>query len=462
MNMKNESNDTKQLAGIDPQVEHIELSVSPDYADWGLWEALRELIQNYLDAGGIGREIEYNPSDGVITMVNVGARMSRSALVLGCTDKRNDNSVRGQWGEGMKIAWATLARLDRNVYVWTGTEMWAPSIAASTTFGDTNVLRVAARKMHKANDEIVVEIHYITPGEWEMVRSRILDLQELKPRTFIGGQNGRLLLSPEFKGELFVKGIYVSDLPGKWMWGYDLSSVELDRDRKIASPLSLEPEICRLIRDLTAGGSMQANTIMGLLADETVKEGELFADWWNDQNSGLFHRKVSAAFESKHGATAVPVSDDADAVNAENHGMKAVVTTKALRSVIERDKGLLSARIASLPPARSQTGVADALTAAESQMLGGAFKLVTDAIPWLSRDDLHVTQFVNPHELGDYRDGKITVSRSLLQSQGMLVVVIAHEAACRDARERTIEHRTVKDGIIAHAIDKARGMVRHG
>lgn len=441
-------------------MEKLTLTIDPEYASWGLWEAVREIIQNYLDARTSGvaftsSSIAYDPATKTLTLTNWGVVMNRRSLILGNTDKRDDTSMRGQWGEGMKIAWATFIRLGRHVEVVTGAEVWTPRIATSTDFDGASVLEIAVHTKVDPINAVIVEVARISPLEWEMIQSRVLELQTAGLGGTINGEGGRLLLDGQFAGKLFVKGIYVCDMPGKWEWGYDLDNVELDRDRKIPSSISLDPIICTLLKDLTVKKLITVEAIVSMLADDSFKDGELFADWWNDQNPGEFHTQVAAAFKAEHGETAVPVSSGAEAIDAESHGMRAVIVPKALRMVVEKKEGDLATRIGSQPPVTVEDGPRSSFTTAEICALEMAWTVVQDKVPWLGENDLRVVAFVNSKKLGDYRDGKIRVARRLLETMGMLIVVIAHEAACRDAREGTTAHRDIKDGIIAHVLESS-------
>ncbi len=436
-------------------MEKLELTIDPEYANWGLWEAMRELIQNYLDAlDETGQSfIEYSPMAQSLVMRNDGVTMDRRALILGNTQKRDDDSSRGQWGEGMKIAWATLIRLGCDVVMTTGAERWIPKIVSSSAFDGAELLEVSAFKMLVLSDDISVEVYGIRVEDWEMISSRVLPLAALGDGESIPGNGGRLLTSERFVGKLFVKGIYVCDMPGKWKWGYDLDNVELDRDRKVPSGMSLGPAICGLLKDLTLEGGVASETILDMLADDDSQEGELFADWWNDREAGEFHKRVAEVFKAKLGETAVPVSNDQDALKAENHGMKAVIVPKALRVVVEKSEGALAERIESQPPSTVRDPSGSQLSDWERKALALAFKLISAAVEYLTEEDIRIVNFRNPHELGDYRGGKIMVARRLLEDYGMLVVVLAHEAACHDAREGTVAHRNAKDKIIAHALE---------
>lgn len=69
----------------------ITLSIATTYVQhWGLWEAVRELLQNALDAKSKGHNMEFNEVwDGEgnhdLHIVNSGPGLNRAALLMGQT-----------------------------------------------------------------------------------------------------------------------------------------------------------------------------------------------------------------------------------------------------------------------------------------------------------------------------------------------------------------------------------------
>lgn len=47
-------------------------------------------------------------------------KFKRQALILGCTDKKNDNKSLGQFGEGMKLAMICLMKNNQKIEIESG------------------------------------------------------------------------------------------------------------------------------------------------------------------------------------------------------------------------------------------------------------------------------------------------------------------------------------------------------
>ncbi len=74
------------------------LSLSPDYVlSWGLWEAVRELIQNSIDQSTLDKQCEqifqYNAVTEALTIGTTNCRLHPRSLLLGTSSKRDDDAT---------------------------------------------------------------------------------------------------------------------------------------------------------------------------------------------------------------------------------------------------------------------------------------------------------------------------------------------------------------------------------
>lgn len=111
--------------------ECYELSLTPNYvSDWTFNDALRELIQNGIDQETIRPDnkfsIDYDEGKEVIRLVNKNAKLKISTLLLGKSNKSNDEDTVGQFGEGYKIAALVLNRLGKTFTIYNNEkkEIW--------------------------------------------------------------------------------------------------------------------------------------------------------------------------------------------------------------------------------------------------------------------------------------------------------------------------------------------------
>ncbi len=81
----------------------LELTISPDYVNWGVWACLREFLQNAKDGDTMGypMTVRYkrraNAPDGIV-IKNDGFSLTKDTLVLGTSRKRGSEDQIGQFG----------------------------------------------------------------------------------------------------------------------------------------------------------------------------------------------------------------------------------------------------------------------------------------------------------------------------------------------------------------------------
>ena len=94
-------------------MKNYEIPISPNYVhNWGVQEAVRELLQNAIDADKCGykKDVLYNKESNLLTIVSTGVTLPVSSLVLGCSTKDENESLIGKYGEGYKLALVVLLR----------------------------------------------------------------------------------------------------------------------------------------------------------------------------------------------------------------------------------------------------------------------------------------------------------------------------------------------------------------
>lgn len=225
-------------------------------SDWGLREALREIIQNALDAGDmqIGR---HNGDDNHWVISNQGS-FDREVLLLGNSIK-SDGAI-GKYGEGMKLAMLVLARLSIAHRVITGNTLYmgffAPESFEQPTFNINEI-------KHDYSERVEFHIHY--------------DVSSIVHEIYKDIDHGIC------EQGLYVNGLYVSDLPG-FRYGYNMpnSMVNLDRDRRSVDTAVVKAYAAKLIlKEKTYA------EIADLLFDQVQDVDSLFAFTTSDQDKEI-------------------------------------------------------------------------------------------------------------------------------------------------------------------------------
>ena len=307
----------------------ISLSLTEDYApSWGVWEGVRELIQNWhdgcldhgdqlsftradlrcADAGAVFHchsvlsgacigSLVYDASKHELKIVNRDVALHRKVLLLGSSHKAVTHEAIGQFGEGMKVGTLALLREGRSVSMSTRDEHWQWLRQYDQAF-DTRVLTVAvtqrALSADDGNNEVVasvvdgsnqrdsaspterdVEVRDsdtvtlvapLAPDEWKRFVTRFLFLAP--PSDLFRCELGDLLLDARLASQLYVKGIWIADLAEDGLGsGLNFRSMRLDRDRRAVLHLSdLESQAAAMwVRALDKRPELAA-TLYGLLA----------------------------------------------------------------------------------------------------------------------------------------------------------------------------------------------------
>lgn len=209
-----------------------ELPISPNYVNnWGIKEAIRELLQNAIDGETEGYEKEIDYSDGVLTIRNYNITLSPNSLVLGCSSKTDQDNMVGKYGEGYKLALVVLLRKGLTVSIINGDKIWTPCFTNSKKF-NSQVLVI--KEEDSEEDEGFIE--FCINGIPQNVYEKLKDDFPCIDNNFgevVETEMGQILLDRRFRGKMFVSGLYIqSDTNFEYGYNFNSDIVELDRDRK--------------------------------------------------------------------------------------------------------------------------------------------------------------------------------------------------------------------------------------
>lgn len=212
-------------------IKNYEITISPNYvSNWGINEAIREILQNAIDADKNGYKKSIYYSGDTLYINNEGISLSAKDLILGCSSKSDQDGMIGKYGEGFKLALVVLLRKGMNVYVNNNDKLWSPSFKVSEQFG-TQVLNIEESDDGRGEGLTFV----ISPVDQQLYNS-LLNYFPCIDESFgnvVNCDNGQILLDKQFKGKMYVEGLYIQT-DDNFQYGYNFNSdvVELDRDRK--------------------------------------------------------------------------------------------------------------------------------------------------------------------------------------------------------------------------------------
>jgi len=435
------------IGTVRPGGDRIELSLAPDYVGWDIWASIREFFQNAKDADDLGMamSVVHDPAAQLLTIANQGARLERSTLVLGSTSKRGTEQ-RGKFGEGYKLALASLLQLGHKITIHNWDEIWTPSIEWSAVY-ETMVMVINIKPSILPTPQLGIVVDKVSAIDYKNISSKLLFDKEgvLAAQTMA---DGILLTDKQYVGKLYVKGIYINELPGMFKFGYDLFRLKINRDRSLADPWSLDAEIHKI---LNAALVLKILTAKNLF--EAFEEGfdELQAIKDGNCLGSVIPQLMVAEFTAKYRETAVPVGSQTDSSYAQMRALKPIFCSQALIKILARG-GLSFVR----PPENkeldfSKTYNHNELTNLELNNLKTAVSFVNQ-VERTKLSEVGVVDFNSKTVAGLWKGGKIYLSRKTLSSKTDTVSTLVHEVGHHWGDDGSIGHRSACERIFSKII----------
>ena len=439
----------------------LQLTISSNYvSDWGVYEGVREIVQNALDGQQDGFPMTVQHANGVLRVVNQGAHLHRSVWLLGTTSKAGGD-YRGHFGEGLKLGSLALARAGRKVRFVNGNETWAISLQPSEAFGEP-VLTVnthATLGSPGLGDCFAVEVE-ITCEEWEQYRRNFREFQSIGKAIETG--EATILLDPEQRGRCYVKGIFVEEKEGLTA-GYDFLCASTDRDRRMIYGWDFSYYTAGAWANAFEQGHITAERLLELLMAPTpdiegMGQRSLPID---------LVKTLTAAFSASYGRLAIPVLSLAEQTEAGHLGRIGIVTSEVLCCVLGQcDLSLEKLRsecrgevLATYSPDQLNSrersvyvlGVALVESAAGTmhyQSLDGRLEIVD-----FRADDILGTSQCDPFTRGG--TARIRIARRCLDSLEEYLRVLVHELAHDRGDDGDVRHERAEGELFCRIIGRS-------
>lgn len=421
-----------------------ELTIKASYlSGWGIWEGIRELIQNARDAEvqfGAPMTVSFaerkrnGEKTGAIIINNDGATLPKEALLIGHTSKDGDERLIGKFGEGLKFGILGLLRLGVDIKIRNGSEVWVPSIERSEKY-NADVLVFRTTGGHKDVNRIQFEVLGIDKADWKDIQSKLLFLGEYPEAVTVSG--GRVLTDDAHAGSVFVKGMFVAHAGTKF--GYDFDDADIDRDRRMVNDLH---DKCSHLLARAVNQGQLADDVFDLI--QAGREETSYVSAYRLDPQGL---SLLADQFTRRNPGVIPVQSEEQVKELETLGKKGRQVSWNLRTILEQKMGTAADTIRSLRMADKHTYEMSDLTQTERDNLRLAISLVGRACQKLGevvvgKDKVRVVDFNKPDLLGTYEPnaGVVRLSRHILDNKAKTVYTLVHEVA----------HAHGGDGLMSH------------
>lgn len=411
----------------------IPLTIKTSYLpNWGMYEGVRELVQNARDAEiEEGAQMSVDYTNGHLVIENSGTTLPHSALLLGFTTKVGRSDTIGKFGEGLKLGVLALVRAGHSVRIRSGSEVWVPSIEFSNVF-QADVLTFDISTGRKATDRVRIEVGGISASQWAEMKERFLFLQKIDPKNRIETNTGSLLLGESMRGRVFVKGVFVQSVPNL-QFGYDLTTADIDRDRKMIESWDLQYKTRAVYMAALASDSQLFAQFDTMLEEQTPEVQGI--DTYNAAYiSPDVVSHIAEKFVTQHGTDAVPVSTQAEAEEVEKLGVRGVVVNRQRGAILQRTMGDLFAIKARLSMESTKEYAFTDLSEDEKDNLASASTLLS-MVRELGIARIHVMDFRSPTMLGQFDAGHVHIARSVLADSDETLRVLIHEVAKDDTND---------------------------
>lgn len=219
-------------------------------------------------------------------------------------------------------------------------------------------------------------------------------------------QGGRsILTSPENKGQVFVKGMFVSQENTRF--GYDFEDADIDRDRRMIS--DLHDKIGNLLANALHDGKLVTD-IFDLM--QSGSDEVSYVSGWRVSDIGSKH--LADEFVRRNPGV-IPVERDEQVKELEAYGKKARQVTWGMRTILERELGYAADVLAKLRKSEK----------------------VLYSVSELEQVDFHDDICIGTY---DPSSSKIRLARKILKDRGKALYTLVHEVA----------HTHGGDGIRSH------------
>lgn len=427
----------------------VELSIKVSYLpDWNISEGIRELVQNAKDAETEGYDKNiFFPRKGILSIQNTGISLSHKVLLFGHTTKENKENQIGKFGEGLKLGILALVRAGRKVKIYTRDEIWTPFITRSEIF-DEDILCFNIDKSSDYVELIRIDVS-MDEEEWNEQKKNFLFLSP--PIQLFNSHYGSVILDPEFKGKIFVKGIFVQD-EEDLCYGYDLNSIKVDRDRHMVRSFDLQFTMAEIWKEVGNTNGLQ-DILYNLLRDDKK-------DTKSIQYSPYICKELLDHFvnrwEKDHG-DAYPVLNAGDATTLKFLGKNGIISSKQLAVVLWERIGNIDDVKKKLSTSITKTYTLSSLSKRErinylkaTSIVGSAIKINIGDF----RSRISVVDFNSSKILGQFMCGDIFISKCCLSSYTNAISILVHETAHFLGRDGSKEHMDLIEMIWENILRK--------
>jgi hypothetical protein len=321
------------------------LNLTKNYCNhWGIWEAIREILQNGSDQARKNPDnilsINYDEKNQKLIISNKESILERDTILLGGTNKDDDDEMTGNYGEGYKIALLIFEKLNKRTVIknYARKERWTTTFNKEKKYNNKPVLKIKIQKhiiKTVPDNNLSFEIEGITKEEWSIVNEKYLPLRgEYEKFTSLKGDE--ILLDKDLKGKVFINGLFVEDLGDKFEYGYNLTAktMKLDRDRQSVKGYDFNSITANLMCEYANKGGAEK------IADAIEnKSSEVVTMSFGFNHSKGLSQELKKRFIEKNGEDSFPVTTqkEMEYINRLSRNVTPIIVSENEKNFLSRN-----------------------------------------------------------------------------------------------------------------------------
>lgn len=337
--------------------ECYELTLTQNYvSDWTFCDAIRELIQNGTDQEIIDSEnkfsVDYDYSTKVLKLTNSKSKLSINTLLLGKSNKSNNEDTVGQFGEGYKIAALVLNRLGKTFTIFNNekNEIWTSRFKNSEKWKE-KILSFYVDKAPTDNTGLVIEIQNVTSKEYSDLCEVWLGFYEEEYIIEkIETKYGDILLDEELKDRIFVNGLAV-DCTETMKYGYNFKPkfIKLERDRKTCDSWQARDTTSLMIAEAMVKGKIEIDTVKEMIEKNVDDVYNLEFNGYKE-NVNEVKKMLITEFDKQYtDPLSVPVQSQEDYSKVKAYGGNPVIVPSKVAALLKSETQARITELVSLP-----------------------------------------------------------------------------------------------------------------
>ena len=334
-----------------------ELTLTPTYvADWDFGNAIRELIQNGIDQETIDPNnkfsLVYDSTREVIRFISPRSKLNINTLLLGKTNKANNEFTVGQFGEGYKIAALVLNRLGKTFTIYNNNakQLWTSRIKNSEKWKE-KILAFYVSSLEPIDEGLIIEVGNVSEDEYYELEEIWLGFYNYDDVGKIETSYGDILL--EHEGEVYVSGLSIncnSDL--RYGYNFKPQYIRLERDRKTCDSWNARTVTSKMIAEALVNGKIKPEVVREMVESDCddIYNMDIIAE------NGYLKKILIEAFDKEYTSPfSIPVDSQEKFKRVKAMGGNPVIVQHRVASILSSETDRRIEELANLPMSEGLT-----------------------------------------------------------------------------------------------------------